>query len=109
MKLAMTTILAALVAGLAPTATLAQTRAARDTATAYGARLTARGMPANQNQNRVTNRINNRIDNRLSLRIERYRPDSTNNPTAAFQAVPQDDKSRTTPVIAPQTPGADPE
>lgn len=86
----------------------AQTRSVRDTATAYGARLTAKGAPAALNQYRVNNRVNNRIESRLSLRIERYRPDATANPTAAFQAT-QDDKSRSTPVLAPQVPGDDPD
>ncbi|WP_298808771.1 hypothetical protein [uncultured Sphingomonas sp.] len=55
----------------------AQTRSVRDTATAYGARLNAKGEPANLNPNRINNRVNSRLDTRLSLRIERYRPDST--------------------------------
>lgn len=101
--------IAALVAALAlPALAHAQTRSVRDTATTYGARLDAKGAPAAFSQNRVNNRVNSRIDNRLSLRIERYRPDATANPTAAFQARP-DDKSRATPVIAPQTPGDGPE
>jgi hypothetical protein len=79
---------------------VAQTGSVRDTATAYGARLNAKGQPAALNQNRVNNRINSRIDSRLSLRIERYRPDSANNPTAALAAA-TDDKSRTAPVVAP--------
>lgn len=71
----------------------------RDTTTAYGARLTAKGTPANLNANRVNNRVNSRIGNRLSLRIERYRPDAAN-PTAAFQTT-QEDRARPAPVIAP--------
>lgn len=78
----------------------AQTRSVRDTATAYGARLNARGLPANTNPARVNNRIPSRLDSRLSLRIERYRPEASANPTAAFQTQ-TDDKSRTAPVIAP--------
>lgn len=85
--------------GTAAAPVTAQTRSVRDTATAYGARLDARGVPANLNPNRVNSRINSRIDKRLALRIERYRPNSTANPTAAF-AAPQDDRSRTAPVIA---------
>lgn len=82
-----------------PVAVVAQTRSARDTATTYGARLDAKGLPANLSENRVNNRVDNRISNRLSLRIERYRPNSADNPTAAFQMT-QDDKSRSAPVIA---------
>lgn len=84
----------------------AQTRSVRDTATAFGARLDAKGRPADNNSNRIDNRIDSRINNRLALRIERYRPDSTENPTAAFQTT-QDDKSRTAPVIAPPQPQDD--
>lgn len=97
---------AAVAAAALPSAAAAQTRSIRDTATAYGARMTSKGQPAALNQNRINSRVNNRIDNRLSLRIERYRPDSTANPTAAFQTKP-DDKSRTAPVIAPPQPGTD--
>lgn len=71
----------------------AQTRSARDTATAYGARLNAKGEPANLNPNRINNRVNSRLDTRLSLRIERYHPDSTNDPAAAF-AVRATDNAR---------------
>ena len=89
---------------------LAQTRSVRDTATAYGARLNARGLPANTNPARVNNRVPSRIENRLSLRIERYRPEASTNPTAAFQAATSDG-SRTAPVIAPPQPvdGDDPQ
>lgn len=80
---ALAAIAAALLLG---TSAGAQTRSARDTATAYGARLNAKGEPANLNPNRINNRVNSRLDTRLSLRIERYRPDSTNNPAAAFAA-----------------------
>jgi hypothetical protein len=85
---------------LVATPAASQTRSVRDTATAYGARLDAKGRPANTNTNRINSRIDSRINSRLALRIERYRPDSTDNPTAAFQAT-QDDKSRAAPVIAP--------
>lgn len=68
----------------------AQTRSVRDTVTAYGARLDAKGEPANLNPNRVNNRINSRLDTRLSLRIERYRPDIANDPAAAFAVRPTD-------------------
>jgi len=68
----------------------AQTRSVRDTVTAYGARLDARGEPANLNPNRVNNRINSRLDTRLSLRIERYRPDINNDPATAFAVRPTD-------------------
>lgn len=66
------------------TAATAQTRNARDTATAYGARLDAKGEPAGLNQNRNNNRLNSRLDTRLKLRVERYQPDSTTDPTGAF-------------------------
>ena len=66
------------------TGAVAQTRTARDTATAYGARLDAKGEPAGLNQNRNNNRINSRLETRLRLRIERYQPDSMADPTAAF-------------------------
>ncbi len=95
----------ALLLGAVPAS--AQTRSVRDTATAYGARLNARGLPANTNPARVNNRIPSRLDSRLSLRIERYRPEASVNPTAAFQ-VQTDDKSRTAPVIAPP-PQTDPD
>lgn len=70
----------------------AQTRSARDTATAYGARLNAKGEPANLNSNRINNRVNSRLDTRLSLRVERYRSDSTSNPATAF-AMPVTDNT----------------
>lgn len=85
---------------LLPAAAPAQTRSVRDTTTAYGARLNARGQPANLNPARINSRIPSRIDTRLSLRIERYRPDASTNPTAAFQTT-TDDKTRTAPVITP--------
>lgn len=68
------------------TAGVAQTRTVHDTATAYGARLDAKGEPAGLNPSRNNNRINSRLDTRLRLRIERYQPDSITNPTAAFAA-----------------------
>lgn len=68
----------------------AQTRSTRDTATTYGARLDAKGEPANLNPNRINNRINNRLDARLDLRVERYRPQSSNDPAAAFAVRPTD-------------------
>ena len=87
---------------------VAQTRSIRNAATAYGARLDARGRPANINPNRINNRIDSRIENRLALRIERYRVDSTDNPTALF-STKQDDKSRSVPVITPPPQAGDPE
>lgn len=75
----------------------AQTQSARDTATAYGARLTAEGQPANLNQQRVNSRISNRINSRLGLRIERYRPDTAANPAAPLQTAP-DAKARAVPM-----------
>lgn len=87
---------------LVPSTTgVAQTRSVRDTTTAYGARLDAKGRPANTSSSRVNGRIDSRINNRLSLRIERYRPDSTDDPTAAYETM-QHDKSRISAVIVPQ-------
>lgn len=87
-------------AGLIPASPgVGQTRSLRDTATAYGARLDAKGLPVTLNQRRINNRIENRINNRLSLRIERYRPDSVNNPSAGFRTAPNDG-SRIAPVVA---------
>lgn len=71
----------------------AQTRSARDTVTAYGARLNAKGEPVNLNPNRINNRVNSRIDTRLSLRVERYRTNSTSAPVSAF-SVRQTDNAR---------------
>ena len=79
---------------------VAQTRSVRDTATAYGARLNAKGQPANINPARINSRVASRIDNRLNLRIERYRPEATADPGAAFRTT-MNDKTRATPVIAP--------
>ena len=81
-----------------PVPSMAQTRTVRDTTTAYGARLNAKGQPANLNPARINGRIPSRIDTRLALRVERYRPDATDNPTAAFQTT-TDDKSRIAPVL----------
>lgn len=72
---------------------VAQTRTARDTATAYGARLNARGNLANLNPNRINNRVNSRLETRLSLRVERYHPDNAADPAAAF-AVRTTDNAR---------------
>jgi len=95
-----TLILMATVTLTLGTAGQAQTRSVRQAATTYGARLTAKGQPANLNENRINNRVISRIDIRLSLRIERYRPESSSNPTAAYQK-PLDDRSRTAPKIQP--------
>ncbi len=84
----------------APALGLAQTHSAHDTATAYGTRLNAKGQPADRNPAHINNRIASRIDNRLDLRIERYRPEATGDPGAAFRTT-VNDKSRTVPVIAP--------
>ena len=78
-------------------AAMAQTRTVRDTATAYGARLNAKGEPADQNPLRVNSRLDTRINGRLDLRIARYRVGNAANPTAAYDVV-QDDKSRQTPL-----------
>lgn len=98
MKLVTMTVIASFIASSGS----AQTTSTRNTATTYGARLTAKGLPAGMDQRRTSNRINNRIDNRLSLRIERYRPGNTDNPTAAFETQ-QNDQSRTAPIpVIPQ-------
>ena len=106
------TMLRLLLPALAPgltTNAAAQTRSARDTVTAYGARLTAQGQPANRNGRRVNSRIPSRLDNRLSLRIERYRVDATADPTAAYRTG-NDDRSRNAPVVAlPPPPNIDAE
>lgn len=97
-------VLLAIVVGIvAASPGIAQTSGVRDTATAYGARLTAKGLPAAYNRPRINNRIVNRIDTRLGLRIERYRVDSSSDPTATLRGQP-DDGTRTTPVIAPPPP-----
>ena len=66
----------------------AQSRTMRDIATAYGARLNAKGEPANLNPSRINNRVNSRLDWRLSVRVERYRPNSFSDPAAAFAVQP---------------------
>ncbi len=71
---------------LLPTTIVAQTQTVRDTATAYGARLNAKGQPANLNPNRINSRIPSRIDSRLSLRVERYQSESTADPIVAFRS-----------------------
>lgn len=69
----------------------AQTRSVRDTTTAYGARLDAKGTPVETNRTRIDSRLRSRIDNRLSLRLERYRPDTARDPAAAFRVNPDTD------------------
>lgn len=78
---------------------VAQTRTVRETATAYGARLTARNEPADANALRINNRVRSRIENRISLRIERYKPGNEADPTAAFSRTPTDG-TRAAPIIA---------
>lgn len=82
-----TTLIASVIIVIVSTSTTssAQTRSVRDTATAYGARLNAKGLPADFNERRVNSRIASRVDTRLSLRVERYRPGSTNNPSSAYE------------------------
>lgn len=75
----------------------AQTRSTRDTATAYGARLTADAATVPVNRHRVNNRLNNRLNNRISLRIERYAPTVAANPGAAF-TTSRDDGTHVNPV-----------
>jgi hypothetical protein len=86
---------------LPATSASGQTRSVRDTATAYGARLNARGQPANLNPARINSRLPSRLDSRLALRIERYRPNASDNPIDAFRT-PTDDKSRSAATL-PQT------
>lgn len=83
-----------------------QARSMRDTATAYGARLNVRGQPANLNPARISSRIPSRIDSRLALRLERYRPNASDNPTAAFR-IPTNDKSRTAATLPQPQPPVD--
>ncbi len=94
----MTVILSTIV--VASGSSIAQTRSVRDTTTAYGARLNAKGQPANLNRARINNRVASRIDSRIDLRIERYRPEAAADPGAAFGTT-MNDKTRITPVIAP--------
>lgn len=77
----------------------AQSRTIRGTATAYGARLNARGEVQNLNPARINNRVNNRVSNRIRLRIERFVPDDSLNPTSAYR-VPIDDGVRRPLIIA---------
>lgn len=93
-----TGLLAATIVLVGPAVVAAQARSARDVVTAYGARLNAKGQPADLNQNRVNNRVNSRIDTRLSLRLERYRPDA--DPVSAF-ATPVTDNTRVGTTMAP--------
>ena len=78
----------------------AQVRSVREAATTYGARLDRQEISGNANQHRINNRAASRINNRLSLRLERYRPDITSNPTDTF-ATMQSDGSRISPVVSP--------
>ena len=96
-----TGLLAAMIGLVCPAVVAAQARSERDVVTAYGARLNAKGQPADLNQNRVNNRVNSRIDTRLSLRVERYRPDA--DPVSAF-AAPVTDNSRVGTTLTPTTP-----
>lgn len=107
MKLAFTATLTGMATILASPVS-AQTRSTRETATTYGARLTAKGTIADLNQNRINNRIDSRIGNRLSLRIERYRTGATDNPVAGFGNT-QDDKTRIAPVSGLQPSANDPQ
>ena len=91
------TVLTVLV--LIPELSVAQTRSTRDMATAYGARLNAKGQPANLNPARINSRVASRIDSRINLRIERYRPEAAADPGTAFLTT-MVDKSRTALVIA---------
>ncbi|MCM3681444.1 MULTISPECIES: hypothetical protein [Sphingomonas] len=75
----------------------AQTRSTRDTAMAYGARLTADAATVPVNRHRVNNRLSNRLDNRISLRIERYAPTVAADPGAAF-TMSRDDGTHANPV-----------
>lgn len=100
--------IAFVLAVVAASPAVAQTRSVRDTATAYGARLNAKGQPAALNANRVNNRIDNRLDNRLAVRVERYRPDSIDHPTATLTVAP-DDGTHVSPVLAPPQPQNEPD
>lgn len=78
------------------TESVAQIRTVRDATKAYGARLTAKGQPANQNQSRIASRVDSRLNTRLGLRIERYIPESVLAPASSYGKVPTD-KSRLAP------------
>lgn len=82
--------LAAIVMATLPSGVVAQRRSARDTATTYGARLDAKGAPADLNPNRINNRINNRLETRIAFRIDRYRSGSVTDSTAALTVQPTD-------------------
>jgi hypothetical protein len=95
---------------LLDTAVGAQTHTVRDTATAYGARLNAKGEPAGLNPNRINSRANNRVETRLSLRIERYRPDSITYPATTYSVQPTDNarigtETTLSPLSSPTSPG----
>lgn len=96
----MKTFAGILIAATVAVPAVAQTRSTRDTATAYGARLTGKAASTTLNQSRINSRIDNRIQNRISLRIERYQPADSVNPATAYQAA-KDDKSRVVPTITP--------
>ena len=97
---------ALLLTAVAPTSVSAQTRTARQTATAYGARLNAKAEPQALNQARWNNRINSRLDTRIGLRIERFRVGSAADPVAAYKA-PTDDRSRAATIVTPPAPPTD--
>lgn len=97
-RIRMTGLMAAVIGLAWPAIVAAQTRSARDAVTAYGARLNARGQPADLNQSRVNNRVNSRVDTRLSLRVERYRADA--DPITAF-TTPVTDNSRVGTTMTP--------
>lgn len=68
----------------------AQTRSTKETAKAYGARLTADSVAGASNPLRVSNRVSSRIENRINLRIQRYNATRAADPGATF-SVSRDD------------------
>lgn len=68
----------------------AQTRSTKETARAYGARLTADSVAGASNSLRVNNRVSSRIENRINLRIQRYNATRAADPGATF-SISRDD------------------
>lgn len=77
----------------------AQSRTTRETATAYGARLNAKGEIQNLNPARINSRVSSRVSSRIQLRLERFIPGSSSDPASAYR-VTVDDGSRRPLVLA---------
>lgn len=74
----------------------AQTRSTKETARAYGARITADSVAGTSNPLRVNNRVSGRIENRINLRIQRYNATRGADPGATF-SVSRDDGTQRNP------------